>query len=232
MISGSQRLQRQTSMPQSNAIRTMAKPISALPMPILTCANLGSPEGIGVAEKVLGDSEQLHVIRGTAYGQRGQVVKAANEYRLALKFSPDDPSLHVALAGVLYSAAPLSRVHRRARGSRKSLPRTMPTSTRCWPVPMRNSGIENRPCRMCSWRSRMPNSCQRKRNKPGSGPSAIYLSTGSALSVLGDQAGAMDRFGRAFTAPGSDRVGVRLAIAQVMVHEGHADDARRQIALA
>ena len=42
----------------------------------------------------------------------------------------------------------------------------------------------------------------------------------------------MERFRKALTAPDSDRVDVRLAIAQIMVHEGRADDARRQIALA
>jgi len=52
------------------------------------------------------------------------------------------------------------------------------------------------------------------------------------LSVLGDHAGAMERFGRALTTPQSDRVGVRLAIAQVMVRQDHAEDARRQVALA
>ena len=51
------------------------------------------------------------------------------------------------------------------------------------------------------------------------------------MSVLGDQNGAMERFTKALTAPGSDRMGVRLAIAQVMAHQDHGDDARRQIAL-
>ena len=37
---------------------------------------------------------------------------------------------------------------------------------------------------------------------------------------------------RALAAPGSDRVGVRLAIAQVMASQDHPNDARRQIALA
>ena len=47
-----------------------------------------------------------------------------------------------------------------------------------------------------------------------SSASGIYLSTGAALSQLGDQNAALDRFGRALTTPGSDRVSIRLAIAQ------------------
>jgi tetratricopeptide (TPR) repeat protein len=62
--------------------------------------------------------------------------------------------------------------------------------------------------------------------------SEIYISTGEALSTLGDHAAAMDRFRKALTAPGSDRVGVRLAIAQLMAEQGHSEDAERQIALA
>jgi tetratricopeptide (TPR) repeat protein len=42
----------------------------------------------------------------------------------------------------------------------------------------------------------------------------------------------MERFERALEMPGSDRIRVRLAIAQVMASEGHLDDAHRQIALA
>ena len=42
----------------------------------------------------------------------------------------------------------------------------------------------------------------------------------------------MERFERALAMSGSDRIRVRLAIAQVMASEGHLDDAHRQIAFA
>jgi tetratricopeptide (TPR) repeat protein len=183
-----------------------------------------------LAEKFLGDSEPLHLIRGTAYGQRGQLVKAANEYRLALKFSPDDPSLHLALAGVLYSG-------RRYHDSIDELviaQKLAPNDANTYALLARayaQLGDREQTLRNVQLAEQNAPLMPTKPNKPGSGPSSIYLSTGSALSVLGDQAGAMDRFGKALTAPGSDRVGVRVAIAQVMVHEGHADDARRQVAL-
>ena len=60
----------------------------------------------------------------------------------------------------------------------------------------------------------------------------IFLFTGEALNHLGDQNAAMDRYRRALTMPGSDRVGVRLAIAQTMAQKAHDEDASRQIALA
>jgi len=47
----------------------------------------------------------------------------------------------------------------------------------------------------------------------------IFLLTGEALSQLGDRTAAMERFRRALTLPGSDRVGVRLAIAEVMAQK-------------
>jgi tetratricopeptide (TPR) repeat protein len=64
------------------------------------------------------------------------------------------------------------------------------------------------------------------------GQSAVFVSTGQALSFLGDQKGAMERFEKALNAPNSDRVSVRLAIAQLMASQDHQNDAERQIALA
>ena len=66
----------------------------------------------------------------------------------------------------------------------------------------------------------------------GAKQSDIYVSTGEALSTLGDQRGAMARFSKALLAPNADRVGVRLAIAQLMAEQGRSADAERQIALA
>jgi tetratricopeptide (TPR) repeat protein len=60
----------------------------------------------------------------------------------------------------------------------------------------------------------------------------VFISTGQALSSLGDQKAAMERFERALDVPESDRVSVRLAIGELMVSRGELEDARRQIALA
>jgi tetratricopeptide (TPR) repeat protein len=183
-----------------------------------------------LAERYLGDSEPIHLIRGTAYGQRGQLAKAATEYRLALKFSPDDPSLHLALASVLYSQR---RYHESIDelGTAHGLAPNDPSIYAMLARSYAQLGDREQTLKNVQLAEQNAESMPAKPNQPGSGPSAIYLSTGSALSVLGDENGAMDRFARALSAPGSDRVGVRLAIAQIMTRQGRADDAKRQVAL-
>jgi tetratricopeptide (TPR) repeat protein len=57
------------------------------------------------------------------------------------------------------------------------------------------------------------------------------MATGDALLTLGDRDAAMQRFSRALAVPGGDRIGVRLAIAQVFLRQGRYDDVRRQLAL-
>jgi tetratricopeptide (TPR) repeat protein len=183
-----------------------------------------------LAERYLGDSEPLHLIRGTAYGQRGQLAKAATEYRLALKFSPDDPSLHLALASVLYS----QRRYHESIDELQVAHGLAPTDASIYAMLARayaQLGDREQTLKNVELAEQNADRVPSKPNHPGSGPSAIYLSTGSALSVLGDQNGAMERFRRALTAPNSDRVGVRLAIAQIMARQDRADDAKRQIAL-
>ena len=183
-----------------------------------------------LAERYLGDSEALHLIRGTAYGQRGQLNKAATEYHLALKFSPDDPALHLALASVLYS----QRRYHESIDELQIAHRLAPNDANTYAMLARTYaqlGDREQTLQNVQLAEQNAQLVPTKLHHPGSGPSAIYLATGSALSVLGDQNGAMERFRKALTAPGSDRMGVRLAIAQVMAHQDHGDDARRQIAL-
>jgi tetratricopeptide (TPR) repeat protein len=56
-----------------------------------------------LAEKELGDSRDIHVIRATAYGRMDMLLKAAAEYRAALKFTPDDGALHLGLGNTLFA---------------------------------------------------------------------------------------------------------------------------------
>ena len=58
---------------------------------------------VALAESGMGDGQPIHLIRATAYGQQGALAKAVTEYRAAIKFTPNDASLHLALAGTLYS---------------------------------------------------------------------------------------------------------------------------------
>lgn len=54
------------------------------------------------AERTAGDSLSLHVIRATAYGSEGMLTRAAAEYRTALKFTPNDGTLHYGLGDTLF----------------------------------------------------------------------------------------------------------------------------------
>ena len=49
---------------------------------------------------------------------------------------------------------------------------------------------------------------------------AILTATGDALLTLGDRNAAMQRFSRALDVPGGDRIGVRLAIAEIFLRQG------------
>jgi tetratricopeptide (TPR) repeat protein len=188
-----------------------------------------------LAEDVLGDSKLYHTIRATAYGREGMLTKAATEYRAALKFTPDDGTLYLGLGSVYFSEqryheslaqlqvaqkyltdnAPLYALEARAYASLHDRPETM-----------RNVQLAEK------YAPQMPNANDASPDGTGSPVSDIYISTGQALSTLGDDKAAMVRFSRALDAPHSNRVGVRMAIAQLMAQQGHAADAERQIALA
>ncbi len=171
-----------------------------------------------LAEKEMGDSVALHLIRGTAYGDEGMLKRAIAEYRIALKSSPNDAPLHLALASTLYdeheyqdAIIELQAADRIAPGNGM----VYAQFARCY-AQLHDRDRTNQYVELAEKQ----------------GPNTIYLVTGEALSVLGEQKAAMERFERALTAPGSDRVSVRLAIARLMMNKGEMDDTRRQITLA
>lgn len=183
-----------------------------------------------LAEQFLGDSQAVHLIRATAYGQKSLLIKAASEYRLALKFAPNDGSLHLALAGVLFSA----RRYHDSVGELETAQKLLPTDAATYALLARahaQLGEREETLHNVQLAEQYAPLSKANPKKPGSGPSGILLSTGSALAVLGDQSGAMERFAKALLMPKSDRVGVRLAIAQLFSQEGHQEEAGRQIAL-
>ena len=55
------------------------------------------------AQKIMGDSKDIHVIRASAFGREDLLGKEANEYRAALKFTPNDGGLHLALGNTLFA---------------------------------------------------------------------------------------------------------------------------------
>jgi tetratricopeptide (TPR) repeat protein len=202
-----------------------------------------------LAEQVMGDSQPIHLIRATAFGQRGQLAKSADEYRAALKFTPNDGALHLALADTLYTGRKYHESLEELQVAQKLSPNNAAISAlfaRAYAqlddreqtlhyVQLAEQQAQQEPA---------PASNTDSASNPGgtaagalisgqrSSLSGIYLSTGQALSQIGDTNGALDRFGKALTTPGSDRVSIRLAIAQIMAHQDHAEDAKRQIALA
>lgn len=183
-----------------------------------------------LAEQALGDSEALHLIRGTAWGQRHQLTKAATEYRLALKFNPDDATVHSALAGVLFSA----RNYRDAITELNIAQKNNPTDANTYALLARSYaelGDREQTMRNVELAERYAPSLPKKAHQEVSGEAGVYLSTGAALTRIGDENGALERYRKALLLPTSDRVGVRLAIAHLLVDQGHGEEARRQIAL-
>ena len=171
-----------------------------------------------LAEKEMGDSTALHLIRGTAYGDEGMLKRAIAEYRIALKSSPNDAPLHLALASALYD----EHEYQDAIAELQSADKIAPG----------NGMVDAQFARCYAQLHDRDRTNQYVELAEKQGPNTIYLVTGEALSVLGEQKAAMDRFERALTAPGSDRVSVRLAIARLMMNKGEMDDTRRQITLA
>ncbi len=186
---------------------------------------------VQLAEEGLGDSQPIHLIRATAYGMQGALGKSAEEYRAALKFTPNDGSLHLALAGVLYAERRYHDAVDELDIAQKQLPGddlVYAWLARSWSQ-LQNTQQTLRYVQLAEQHAML---------KPASATEArsdapdVFVFTGEALSHLGDQNAAMERFRRALTMPASDRVTVRLAIAQLMANENHSDDASRQIALS
>jgi tetratricopeptide (TPR) repeat protein len=186
---------------------------------------------VQLAEEQMGDSMPIHLIRATAYGQNGMLVKSAAEYRTALKYSPNDEGLHLALADTLYGL----RQYHEAIAELQAAQKLSPDDSLIYAQLARSyAQLHDREQTLQYVQlaeqhagSTQPSEADQKR-----GGSAVFVSTGEALSTLGDQKAAMERFEKALDAPNSDRVSVRLAIAKLMASEDHPSDAQRQIALA
>lgn len=184
-----------------------------------------------LARQTMGNSEPVHLIRATAFGLQGYLSKAAAEYRAALKFSPDDGGLHLALATTLYT----ERHYQQAIDELLIAHRLSPENDLiCAWLARGYAHLQERDptleyVRLAEQGARME---QVSRNDPPANASQVYVFTGEALGLLGEQDAAMDRFSRALTMPDSNRVSVRLAIASLMARENRTDDATRQIALA
>lgn len=185
-----------------------------------------------LAEQAMGNKEYFHLIRATAYGQEGYLTKAAEEYRAALKFSPNDGSLHLALGTTLFTLRRYQPAVDELLIAHKDSPHDV--LVYAWLARSYAHLDERGPTleyvRLAE--QGLASGSTSAADDPPAERSEIYVYTGEALGQLGEDNAAMQRFTKALAIPGSDRVGVRLAIAQVMASQNQADDARRQIALA
>ena len=191
---------------------------------------------VQLAEQEMGDSLPMHLIRATAYGQNGMWAKAAGEYRIALKYSPNDGALHLALADTLYGQREYHQALDELNIAQKLSPDSAPIYAQLARVSAQLKDREQT-LRYVELAEEYAQAKQHGKivldqTQQNQQESAVFVSTGQALSLLGDQKGAMERFERALEVPGSDRISVRLAIAELMESQGQLTDAQRQIALA
>jgi tetratricopeptide (TPR) repeat protein len=184
-----------------------------------------------LAEQQMGDLKVLHMIRATAYGREGLLTKAAVEYRAALRFTPNDGTLHLGLGDILFAQRRYRPAIDELQIAEKLSPKNAALDAllaRCY------AQLDDRDQALhyVQLAEHHASIAPAPADDPQSGDSDIFVATGEALSELGDQRGAMQRFQKALTTPHSNRVDVRLAIAQLMAQQDHARDAERQIGLA
>lgn len=189
-----------------------------------------------LVEQEMGDSKLVHMIQATAYGRMGMLTKAAGEYRAAMKFTPNDGALYLGLADTLFA----QRRYRDAVDALQGAEKLSPNDADVYALMARSyAHLQDREqtlhyVQLAEQKAEQPpvTTDNTKSDQTKSVQSAIYVSTGKALSNIGDQKGAMVRFQKALATPNSDRINVRLAIAQLMAQQDHSEDAQRQIALA
>jgi tetratricopeptide (TPR) repeat protein len=184
-----------------------------------------------LAKRTLGDSRDIHMIRATAYGRQHMLAKAADEYRAALKFTPDDGTLHLGVGNTLFA----EQKYHDAIAELEIAVKDSPDDADTYALLARSyANLQDRDqaLRYVRLAEQTALDAPVSATNPESGLGEIYISTGEALITLGDHDAAMERFRKALAEPGSDRVGVRLAIAQLMAEQGHSEDSERQIALA
>jgi tetratricopeptide (TPR) repeat protein len=182
-----------------------------------------------IAERTLGDSRDVHVIRATAYGRADMLTKAATEYRAALKFTPDDGALHLGLGNTLFA----ERRYHDAIGELETAERLSPNDATVYALLARSfANLHDRDQTLHYVKLAEAHARPSRDEASNAERSEILISTGQALSTLGEQPAAMERFSAALEMPNSDRVAVRLAIAQLMAQQDHVDEAERQVGLA
>lgn len=171
------------------------------------------------AQKILGKSHAWHLARAEGFRQEQEYPHAADEYRIALSEDPKDLTTELAYADVLYRM----RQYKAATAALNTAQKLSPSDPSIYALMAQVHAKEGN-------RTQTLHDVQMA-ERLGGNRVEILTATGDALLILGDRNAAMQRFAKALDVPGGDRIGIRLAIAQIFLREGHDDDAHRQIAL-
>ena len=174
---------------------------------------------LDAAEKILGKSHAWHLARAEGFRQERDFAHAATEYVAALAETPNDLTTELAYADVLYRMRRYTEAIAALNVSLKLSPSDPAIYALMAQVHAKQGNREQT----------LQDILEAERL--GGNTIAILTATGDALLTLGDQNAAMQRFARALEVPGGDRIGVRLAIAEIFLREGHLDEAHHQIAL-
>jgi len=176
-------------------------------------------KNLDASQKELGKEHSWHLARAEAYRQEQDYRHAASEYRIALADTPNDPSTQIEYADVLYRM----RHYNEALAAIAEAEKLAPSDPTIYAL-------------KAEVHARQMNRAETMRDvemaeKLGGNRIEILTQTGDALLALGDRNAAIQRFARAVAVPGGDRIGVRMAIAEIFLKQGHFDEARRQIGL-
>jgi tetratricopeptide (TPR) repeat protein len=169
------------------------------------------------ASRLMGESASTHLAMAEGYRQQLMMKRAELEYRAAIKFAPNDVPTHLALADALY------RMHR-YNDSIAALKDTLAIS------PGNALVYADMARSYAELRDRKDALESISLAEKSGDDSRVLMADGEALLTLGEHDAAMQRYGRALTAPHSDRVEVRLALARLFVDSGHPNEAAQQVA--
>jgi tetratricopeptide (TPR) repeat protein len=175
---------------------------------------------LDAAQRLLGESHSWHLARAEAFRQLQDFVHAEPEYRAALEETPNDLVTRLAYAYTLYHM----RRYQQSITEIGLAQKLAPADSAVYALRAQVHAKEGA-------REETLHDIQLA-DQYDHGQIEILMATGDALLTLGDRDAAMQRFSRALDAPKGNRVGVRLALAQVFWRKGRFDDARQQIALA
>jgi tetratricopeptide (TPR) repeat protein len=174
---------------------------------------------LGDVQKLLGKSHAWRLARAEAFRQEQDFIHAEPEYRAALQEVPNDLSTRLAYAETLYHL----RRFQQSLAALEVAQKLSPSDPAVYALSAQVHAKEGA-------RAETMHDIQLA-EQYGNNSVDTLMATGNALLILGNRDAAMQRFSRALDVPGGDRIGVRLAIAEIFVRQGRFDDARRQIAL-